>query len=345
MKTVVFEDEFVEQLHPITLARPSYAISCGSFRLVDWIQQLPGPKFGAVRDYLAEIQRIDFPELNGEPPAATDDVLYINARIVPSWSNFRILSQLAQAEENHVLRSDEQIAAVRIGAGGPTPPHHDRSSISEFLHANSFAEMLPLDGHLELLHYPHDVIHANQQSLAENLEFRLQQGGFREMADGLFLAQGAELGEPVVANSQSGPILLDHHARVGPFSYLSGPAYIGPNSRLIEHAAIKDAVSISHTVKIGGEVEASVIEPYTNKQHYGFLGHSYLGSWINLGAGTCNSDLKNTYGTINMDYGSGRVATGRQFVGCIMGDYAKSAIIRGSSLGKRLASVACCTGS
>ena len=95
---------------------------------------------------------------------------------------------------------------------------------------------------------------------------------------------------------------------------------------MIEHAALKDGVSLGHTVKIGGEVEASVIEPYTNKQHHGFLGHSYLGSWINLGAGTCNSDLKNTYGKINIQYGEQKVATGMQFLGCIIGDYSKTAI-------------------
>jgi glucose-1-phosphate thymidylyltransferase len=103
---------------------------------------------------------------------------------------------------------------------------------------------------------------------------------------------------------------------------------------LIEHSAVKDAVTIAHTAKVGGEVEASVIEPFTNKQHHGFLGHSYLGSWINLGAGTCNSDLKNTYGKVNLEYGDERVATGMQFVGCIMGDYSKSAINTGIFTGK-----------
>ena len=112
--------------------------------------------------------------------------------------------------------------------------------------------------------------------------------------------------------------------------------YIGPNSRINEHAAIKDCVSLGHTTKIGGEIEGSVIECYSNKQHHGFLGHSYLGSWINLGAGTCNSDLKNTYGQVNMEYGDNKVATGMQFVGCVMGDYAKSAINTGIFTGKTI---------
>jgi glucose-1-phosphate thymidylyltransferase len=95
-------------------------------------------------------------------------------------------------------------------------------------------------------------------------------------------------------------------------------------------------VSIGHTTKIGGEVEASVIEPYTNKQHHGFLGHSYLGSWINLGAGTCNSDLKNTYGMVNVEHQGERIATGMQFVGCVIGDYSKSAINTSIFTGKTI---------
>src|SRR5262249_38093910 len=114
----------------------------------------------------------------------------------------------------------------------------------------------------------------------------------------------------------------------------SGPAYLGPGARVIEQAAIKDGVSLGHTTKIGGEIEGSIIEPFTNKQHHGFLGHSYLGSWVNLGAGTCNSDLKNTYGQGNMEYWGQRVATGMQFIGTIVGDYAKTAINTGIFTGK-----------
>ena len=144
--------------------------------------------------------------------------------------------------------------------------------------------------------------------------------------DGVFVAEGASIGDYAAVDSSDGPILLEENVQVGPFCYFAGPVYAGRGTRVIEHAALKDGVSLGHTVKIGGEVEASVIEPYTNKQHHGFLGHSYLGSWINLGAGTCNSDLKNTYGKININYGDEKVSTGMQFLGCVMGDYSKTAI-------------------
>ena len=162
----------------------------------------------------------------------------------------------------------------------------------------------------------------------------MARGTYREVADGVFVAGEAELGQYLVTDSRTGPILIESGARIGPHCYLNGPAYIGQGARVIEHSAIKDGVSLGHTTKIGGEIEASIIEPYTNKQHHGFLGHSYLGSWVNLGAGTCNSDLKNTYGQVNMEYYGRKVATGMQFIGTIIGDYAKTAINTGIFTGK-----------
>ena len=94
-----------------------------------------------------------------------------------------------------------------------------------------------------------------------------------------------------------------------------GPVHVGARSRIIERASLKEQVCVGETCKIGGEVEASIIESFTNKQHHGFLGHSWVGSWVNLGAGTSNSDLKNTYGEVRLEYPHRRVDTGMQFLG------------------------------
>ncbi len=189
---------------------------------------------------------------------------------------------------------------------------------------------------LELFEFPHDVVDQNLKRFEENLSQRISIGGYQEHDRHVYVGTDVRLGQHVVFDTAGGPIVIDRNVCIGPHSFLRGPIHIGQNSRVSEHAAIKDAVSIAHTCKIGGEVEASVIEPYSNKQHHGFLGHSYLGSWINLGAGTCNSDLKNTYGTVNMRYGDRKVPTGMQFMGCVIGDYAKTAINTSIFTGKLL---------
>jgi glucose-1-phosphate thymidylyltransferase len=247
-------------------------------------------------------------------------------------SVLRQLEQIVAQARPGVARSEGRVAAALLKPESPTPPGSP-GGMASYL---ASLELPELAVELPLLEYPHDVVRHHMGILNENLADRLQRGAYREVAEGLFVAEGVRLGQYLASDTRKGPIVIEEQATVGPYCYLAGPAHIGPHARIIEHAAIKDAVALGHTTKIGGEVEASIVEPYTNKQHHGFLGHSYLGSWINLGAGTCNSDLKNTYGQVNMEYHGRKVATGMQFVGCIMGDYAKTAINTGIFTGKTI---------
>jgi glucose-1-phosphate thymidylyltransferase len=345
MQLVVFEDDQVSRLFPITVARPGYAIGCGSFRLIDWLMQLAGEKRatlrGIVRPHLAAIQREDFRQIDATPPTLDTPLLLVNARSVPAVATYRALKALIEQEQTRAIMTNGTLAAALIAKGGPLPPPNDNLEHWHKYLAHSIIEKLPpADLRLPLFDYPHDVVRHNLAIIGDNLQERLASGRYREIADGVFAGEGAALGQYCVTDTSKGPILLDEGAVVGPYSFLRGPAWLGPKSRVIEHSAIKDAVAIGHTTKIGGEIEASIVEPYTNKQHHGFLGHSYLGSWINLGAGTSNSDLKNTYGNVKMEYRGESVATGMQFIGTIMGDYAKSAINTGIFTGK---TIGCCS--
>jgi glucose-1-phosphate thymidylyltransferase len=141
----------------------------------------------------------------------------------------------------------------------------------------------------------------------------------------------------VVLNAEQGEIVIDDGAHIYPFSYIEGPCYIGAHTEIKPHTQIHKNTSIGHHCKIGGEVSGSIIQPYTNKAHHGFVGDSYIGSWVNLGAGTTTSNLKNTYGSVRVDYPqkfeirnskfeTEKVDTGMQFFGCIIADYVKTAI-------------------
>jgi UDP-N-acetylglucosamine diphosphorylase/glucosamine-1-phosphate N-acetyltransferase len=333
MNIVVFEDEHVTRLHPVSLGRPAYAISCGAYRLVDWLRELSGSLRGIVRPYLADLQRTDFADL--AQPLSAGPTLMVNARVVPSVDVYQQIRFLMKETRAGVVLTDNVVAAVVLGRDADaTPADLDPSSVAGFLQHLGAHRMPALEARLPLFVYPHDIIRFNMQTLASNLEHKIAHGQFRELAPGVFAGAGVTVSQFVETNTKSGPIVLDENSTVGPFCFLRGPAYLGRGAKLIEHAAIKDGVSAGHTTKIGGEVEAAVIEPYTNKQHHGFLGHSYLGSWINLGAGTCNSDLKNTYGKVNLEYRGEKVNTGMQFVGCMIGDYAKTAINTGIFTGK-----------
>ncbi|MDZ4783590.1 MAG: putative sugar nucleotidyl transferase [Planctomycetia bacterium] len=338
MPLLIFEDEHVSRLYPVTVGRPAYAISVGSYRLIDrllaWNEELTT----VVRPHLRAVEQADY-ALAARGGAGDGLVLAVNARLVPSAEAIKQLRAIYEARNIGVVRTGDAIAAALLPQD-MRPPAEEVDAAMLVRHLGDLR--LPSlvtpgqDYELPLLDYPHDIIRYHMRTLRGNLDERLHLGTYQEIADGVFAAPGATLGQYAVTDTKAGPILLEENARIGPHCYLSGPAHLGPKARIIEHSAIKDGVALGHTTKIGGEIEASIIEPYTNKQHYGFLGHSYLGSWINMGAGTCNSDLKNTYGQVNMEYNGRKVPTGMQFVGVIVGDYAKTAINTGIFTGKTI---------
>jgi UDP-N-acetylglucosamine diphosphorylase/glucosamine-1-phosphate N-acetyltransferase len=127
-----------------------------------------------------------------------------------------------------------------------------------------------------------------------------------------------------VFDVRGGPIRLSDGVVVRPHTRLEGPAYVGPDSVVLGGSLSQ--VSLGPTCKVRGEVESSVILGYSNKTHDGFLGHAYLGRWVNLGALTTNSDLKNNYGPVRVGSPDGPRETGLLKVGCFLGDHVKTGI-------------------
>ncbi len=135
---------------------------------------------------------------------------------------------------------------------------------------------------------------------------------------------GATVEPGVVFDVREGPVVVEQHSYIASGSRLVGPAYVGPGCEILG-GAIRASV-IGPRCRVRGEVASSVFLGYANKAHDGFVGHSIIGRWVNLGAGTTTSNLKNTYGPVRLRPPSGPVETGRQFFGSLIGDHAKTAI-------------------
>ena len=135
----------------------------------------------------------------------------------------------------------------------------------------------------------------------------------------------------VVVDATGGPVVLGDRVKVGANATIEGPCFLDDDCVVQAHAHVREGVTAGPFCKLGGEIEESILQGFSNKQHHGFLGHSYLGEWINLGAGCTNSDLKNTYGTVRVPIHGDpakvpEVETGGLFCGMTVGDYAKLGI-------------------
>jgi UDP-N-acetylglucosamine diphosphorylase/glucosamine-1-phosphate N-acetyltransferase len=140
----------------------------------------------------------------------------------------------------------------------------------------------------------------------------------------VFIEDGAEIGPNVVLDATAGPILVRRGAAVAPFTHLMGPIAVGRDSQILGDRVATS--SIGDHCKVRGEFSNSIVLGHSNKGHAGFVGHSYLGRWVNLGATTTTSNLKNTYGPVQLWTPTGVRSTGQQFLGTLFGDHAKTGI-------------------
>jgi UDP-N-acetylglucosamine diphosphorylase/glucosamine-1-phosphate N-acetyltransferase len=140
----------------------------------------------------------------------------------------------------------------------------------------------------------------------------------------IYCETGAGIEPFVVLDATDGPILIRRGATISSFSRIVGPCYIGEESHVVGDAI--RACSIGDVCKVRGEISGSVMLGHSNKGHTGFVGSSYIGRWVNLGAGTTTSNLKNTYGPVQMWTPTGIRDSGLQFLGSLMGDHAKTGI-------------------
>ncbi|MFA7626651.1 MAG: hypothetical protein WCZ17_06340, partial [Candidatus Kapaibacterium sp.] len=140
------------------------------------------------------------------------------------------------------------------------------------------------------------------------------------------IGNNVKISPSVVIDASEGKVLIDDDVKIMPQATILGPCFIGKGTTVKIGAKIYGETSIGPMCKVGGEIENTIIHAFSNKQHEGFLGHSYIGEWVNLGADTNNSDLKNTYGEINMILPHKEVKSGRIFLGLMCGDHTKSGI-------------------
>jgi len=238
------------------------------------------------------------------------------------------------------------------------PPHEGVATDSEGTHVRSALVRIPglaprdvaerSARWLKILELPHmmqqsrlvsslwDLISWNEESLVEDaLRFRETVATRGKPAgpyhlvndDNVFLGEAAKLAAGVVLDASKGPVVIDHHATVGANSVLHGPCYVGPHAFVRPLTLIREGTSIGIASRVGGEISNSIILGYSNKAHDGYLGDSYVGKWVNLGAGTTTSNLKNTYGEITVSMGREQVPTGRRRLGSLIGDHVKTAVL------------------
>ena len=341
MHVVIFEDHAVERLGVLVAARPACALTVGTATLTGMLDTLgvvrpvPRPPFAAH----ASSSRSRGVTLWGMPPWHTHDestqvtpVLAVNARLVPTARHLALLRALIAAGRSTVVTADGVVAAALALPASAADGDLVRALLerrSDAAHVLAGREATERGEEIRLLVDPHDVVTEHERAIEDDLAARIDAGRYAEERPGLHVAPGGHVDRLVAV--RRGPVVVESGAEIGPFVCLDGPVWVGPQARIHPHAWIRPGTSIGRGCRVGGEVEATVFEPFANKPHEGFVGHSHVGSWVNLAAGTITGNLKSTYGEVRLhdprpDGSRTTVHTGRQFLGALVGDLVRSAV-------------------
>jgi len=324
---VLFEDEKFTNFLPVVYFRPVWEVVCGARMLIEKIEKLIGTKvYLSARDHLQRYHLSS--DRNWQNLPADQEVLAINGRWVANREEFRKIQMLKSGE---ALYSNENLVAVKVllkkFAGWVERGVLQTGKIS--------GDISRISTSVTLLNFIWDAIEFNGKEIEKdfkNFVRRPTQSGefFKGVhlihPERIHIEEGVVIKPGVVIDASEGPVWIEENVHIMANAVLLGPLFVGRGSTIKVAAKIYENTTIGPVCKIGGEVEESIIQGYSNKQHEGFLGHSYLGSWVNLGADTNNSDLKNNYGNITVFLNGKPIQTGKMFLGLIMGDHSKTAI-------------------
>lgn len=335
MQLCIFEGIDYERLEPLIFYRPVYDLVCGMSTLREKIlRAYPNTKYSLhCRPYLTQFVKANNPGIDVNK-IDDDSCLFINGNILANC-NISKLIPLNDNSDKVYLNGDNLVAARVSGERLKAL----KNNLHELLSQSNFSELPNENVEVDNINYMWDLINNNGKEMLADFEFfssnikaenRIQGKIFDGVhlieKDNIIILNGAEIKPGAVLDASKGPIYIDQYATVFPNAVVEGPVYLGESAQIKSCARIYENVSIGKISKVGGEVEDSIILPYSNKQHSGFLGHAYLGSWVNLGADTNCSDLKNNYGNVKVYVNGEIVNSGSQFMGLIMGDHSKTAI-------------------
>ena len=317
----LYDDARARRFEPFALTRPAGELRAGALLVRErWSHALGAPVVG----HLTSAHLDGFAEAGAAPVITTGSIP------AGAWiANARFLPALTRLPVEDALLTAGQVAAVRLREGLPAAEFADGDvDLASLVPADGVRK--PLDGGWwadEVWDYVRHLVAMLERDLpvlGASMHSGVPAAAIRVGEHPVYVEEGAIVEPSVCFDTAAGPILLRAGSHVHAFTRLVGPLYVGSGSSVTTDKVA--ASSIGDTCKVHGEMSNTIMIGHANKGHDGFVGHSMLGRWVNLGAGTITSNLKNTYGTVQLWTPDGVRDTGLQFLGTLFGDHAKTGI-------------------
>ncbi|MCW3114859.1 MAG: glucose-phosphate thymidylyltransferase [Segetibacter sp.] len=312
MNIVLFDAEVRKKLFPLTLTRAVADLRMGIYTISERWEKMTGEKvFVCTQPYLQALYE-EF---------TAGDSIFVDAAVIPTAE---LVKKILSLQIDEGLEDENGLIAGR--AVLETLPKFDAiSSLFENVSATSVVKRLEFP--FQLFQWNHEMI---EHDFALVKKGRISHDTNDTVhvikVSKVFIDDGASISHSVL-NASNGPIYIGKDVTIMEGCFIRGPFSIGEGSVLKMGSKVYGATTMGPYCMGGGEIKNSILTGYSNKAHDGYLGDSVIGEWCNLGAGTSNSNLKNTGGIINTwNYALNNYIPAGNKCGVIMGDYSRTAI-------------------
>ena len=295
-------------LYPFTPTRPVCDIRHGILTIREKWQLLTGlPVFSLTDSYLLQ------------PIMEDESYLYIDATVIPTPAFIVAVQKL-------------RIESLMEFEGNPVVIKSKQSFTYPIITDTGFKIIELKD--LGMIRFPWQLFQTNETAIKADF-YLLTNNKTSEPIDptnvvfgkeNVFIETGVTV-RACIINADDGPVYIGKNALVMEGTTIRGPVSIGENAVVKMGAKLYAGTSIGPKCTAGGEIKNSILMGHSNKAHDGYLGDSVIGEWCNLGAGTTNSNIKNTAGIVKMWNNELENFTGVGIkAGLLMGDYSRTAI-------------------
>jgi UDP-N-acetylglucosamine diphosphorylase/glucosamine-1-phosphate N-acetyltransferase len=346
-QVVIFEDDRVCDLYPLTLTRPAFDLACGCASLgakTVAALDLAAGRVAALggcsiwfhaRDYLRDTVSCTAAGSSGRKFVKSFGDLCRGESLV-TLINARLVSREGAFDDLDFNWIGKYLVGDAVAVANLPKDRVERLSgyTGVALGQTAFADLPSRPLQAAMAENPWDLVARNADEIVSDFRRLGGSGIGSDLGPGVHLVnetairmgRDVALSPGVVVDASSGPVNIEAGVTVMANAGLCGPLHLGANAIIKMGATIYGGTSVGQVSKVGGEVAESIVAGYSNKQHQGFLGHSYLGEWVNIGAGTDTSDMKNNYSTVRVRVAGKLADSGRLFLGLVMGDHSKSGI-------------------
>ncbi|MBJ48425.1 MAG: hypothetical protein CMG59_04525 [Candidatus Marinimicrobia bacterium] len=330
MNYIIFEDTQTDLLSPFTILHATFELRTGVFtnldRIINTISKNDTIQL-YVRDEIEELLKTRFPDADINPEKFHPGIC-LNGKAIWNENSISKIKQEAVIFDQDVIigfKLENEVSKNRL----------EKNILKRHYNANNNSNVQIINHLWDIFEYISVNIEEDYNLIKQKYKLTEQKINHNKIhnschivnKDNIIFGKDSIISAGVVLDATNGPIIIDENVLIDIGALVKGPAYIGKKSIINPGAKLRESTSIGELCKVGGELEDCVIHGFSNKQHDGYLGHSYLSEWVNLGANTNVSDLKNNYSNVKVKLSADKeFDTRQQFVGSFIGDFTATAI-------------------